>query len=243
MYSYIGVLVPRPFLSLSPHDWHRQDVEKSKREQEVVFQEEAGIPMKAPASKSVCWGRMVPNGQLARPYGSPLCHSSSLNPTNRCQFGSPLDHRRYFWYWKPATLWQAFYIKSVSLQDGGGKCQCLTWDCCLELVCAYIKGLRVRWGLGLGAACEPWRRWVGSCLQVLMAIFGQHTNFLQACSWLPELIVMALLTWPISAQRWVSFFFLLLRFQANGNMVSLWVGLSCPETVPHFHPADVVRQP
>lgn len=112
-----------------------------------------------PASKPVCWGRMVPNGQLAHPYGSSLCHSSSLNPTNRCQFSSPLDHRRrYFWYWKPATLWQAFYIKSVPLQDGGGKRQCLAWDCCLEHVYAYIKGPGVRWGLGLGAVCEPWRK-------------------------------------------------------------------------------------
>lgn len=84
---------------------------------------------------------MVPNGQLAHPDGSPLCHSGSLNPTNSCQFGSPLDPRRYFWYWKPATLWQACYIKSVPLQDGGGKCQCLAWDCCLECVYAYIKGL------------------------------------------------------------------------------------------------------
>lgn len=112
-----------------------------------------------PASKPVCWGRMVPNGQLAHPYGSSLCHSSSLNPTNRCQFSSPLDHRRrYFWYWKSATLWQAFYIKSVPLQDGGGKRQCLAWDCCLEHVYAYIKGPGVRWGLGLVAVCEPWRK-------------------------------------------------------------------------------------
>lgn len=108
-------------------------------------------PPQALESEPLSLGRINPNGQPADPpRESCLCRSISSSPTNRCQRGSPSNHGRYFWCWKPATLWQAFSIKSAPFQrwEGGGKPSafCMGTLPASVCVCIYLGCLECNGG-------------------------------------------------------------------------------------------------
>lgn len=126
-----------------------------------------------PEGKPWTLGRMNPNGQPADPQRESCpCRSISSSPTNRRQRGSPSNHGRYFWCWKPATLWQAFSVKSAPFQrwEEGGKPSAFCTELCLPVcVCIYLGCLECDGGWAWDTAW-PENRWSevrGSHLLVL----------------------------------------------------------------------------